>query len=252
MKADAATDTERPLVAHLLELRTRLLRGVVGLLLVLACMLPFANKLYALLAQPLLDKLPKGGQLIATQVASPFFAPLKLAFFAALLVAMPWLLYQAWAFVAPGLYRREKKLAFPLLASALTLFYSGCAFAYFLVLPMVFGFLARVTPPGVAMMTDISAYLDFVLVLFLAFGLSFELPVALVILALLGWVTPAQLREGRGYAVVGIFVIAAIVTPPDVVSQLLLAIPMCLLYEAGIIAASMVSPRAGTDSASPG
>ena len=244
---EAGDDTERPLIAHLLELRTRLLRGVVGLLLVLACLLPFANKLYALLAQPLLDKLPKGGQLIATQVASPFFAPMKLAFFVALVVAMPWLLYQAWAFVAPGLYRREKRLAFPLLSSALLLFYAGCAFAYFLVLPTVFGFLARVTPDGVAMMTDISSYLDFVLVLVLAFGLAFELPVALVILVLLGWVTPSQLREGRGYAVVGIFVIAAVVTPPDVISQLMLAIPMCLLYEAGILAASMVSPRTSAD-----
>ena len=240
---DAGDDSERPLIAHLLELRTRLLRGVVGLVLVLLCLLPFANKLYALLAQPLLDKLPKGGQLIATQVASPFFAPMKLAFFVALVVAMPWLLYQAWAFVAPGLYRREKRLALPLLSSALLLFYAGCAFAYFLVLPMVFGFLARVTPDGVAMMTDISSYLDFVLVLFLAFGLAFELPVALVILVLLGWVTPAQLREGRGYAVVGIFVIAAIVTPPDVISQLMLAIPMCLLYEAGIIASRMLGRR---------
>ncbi|HSD15857.1 MAG TPA: twin-arginine translocase subunit TatC [Thermomonas sp.] len=244
---DAGDDTERPLIAHLLELRSRLLRGVVGLLVVLAGLLPFANRLYALLAQPLLDKLPKGGQLIATQVASPFFAPMKLAFFVALVVAMPWLLYQAWAFVAPGLYRREKRLALPLLSSALLLFYAGCAFAYLLVLPMVFGFLARVTPDGVAMMTDISSYLDFVLVLFLAFGLAFELPVALVILVLLGWVTPAQLREGRGYAVVGIFVIAAIVTPPDVISQLMLAIPMCLLYEAGILAASMVSPRTSAD-----
>ena len=240
---DAGDDSERPLIAHLLELRTRLLRGVVGLVLVLLCLLPFANKLYALLAQPLLDKLPKGGQLIATQVASPFFAPMKLAFFVALVVAMPWLLYQAWAFVAPGLYRREKRLALPLLSSALLLFYAGCAFAYFLVLPMVFGFLARVTPDGVAMMTDISSYLDFVLVLFLAFGLAFELPVALVILVLLGWVTPAQLREGRGYAVVGIFVIAAIVTPPDVISQLMLAIPMCLLYEAGIIASRILGRR---------
>ncbi|HOZ25145.1 MAG TPA: twin-arginine translocase subunit TatC, partial [Thermomonas sp.] len=238
---DAADDSERPLIAHLLELRSRLLRGVVGLVVVLLGLLPFANKLYALLAQPLLDKLPKGGQLIATQVASPFFAPMKLAFFVALVVAMPWLLYQAWAFVAPGLYRREKRLALPLLSSALLLFYAGCAFAYFLVLPTVFGFLARVTPDGVAMMTDISSYLDFVLVLFLAFGLAFELPVALVILVLLGWVTPAQLREGRGYAVVGIFVVAAVVTPPDVISQLMLAVPMCLLYEAGILAASLVS-----------
>ena len=240
---ERATDGERPLVAHLLELRSRIMRGLAGLFIVLLALLPFANKLYAWLAVPLLDKLPKGGQLIATQVASPFFAPMKLAFFAALMIAMPWLLYQAWAFVAPGLYRREKKLALPLLGSALALFYAGCAFAYFLVLPTVFSFLTKVTPAGVAMMTDISAYLDFVLVLFLAFGLSFELPVALVILALLGWVTPAQLREGRGYAVVGIFVIAAVMTPPDVVSQLMLAIPMCLLYEAGILAASMVTPR---------
>ena len=246
---DAGDDSERPLIAHLLELRSRLLRGVAGLVVVLLCLLPFANKLYALLAQPLLDKLPKGGQLIATQVASPFFAPMKLAFFVALVVAMPWLLYQAWAFVAPGLYRREKRLALPLLSSALLLFYAGCAFAYFLVLPMVFGFLARVTPDGVAMMTDISSYLDVVLVLFRAFGRAFELPVALVILVLLGWVTPAQLRAGGGYAVVGIFVIAAIVTPPDVISQLMLAIPMCLLYEAGILAASMVVPRANTDGA---
>ena len=248
MATDPGADAEhRPLVTHLLELRSRLLRAVAGLLLVLLAMLPFANTLYGLLAQPLLDKLPKGGQLIATQVASPFFAPMKLAFFAALMVSMPWLLYQVWAFVAPGLYRRERKLALPLLGSALALFYAGCAFAFFLVLPMVFGFLARVTPTGVAMMTDISAYLDFVLVLFLAFGLSFELPVALVIMALLGWVTPAQLREGRGYAVVGIFVMAAVLTPPDVISQLMLAIPMCLLYEAGIIAATMVTPRTAAD-----
>ncbi len=242
MTADA-NDSERPLITHLLELRTRLLRGAAGLGVVLACLLPFANTLYGYLAQPLLAKLPKGGQLIATQVASPFFAPMKLAFFVALVVAMPWLLYQAWAFVAPGLYKREKRLALPLLSSALLLFYAGCAFAYFLVLPMVFGFMARVTPAGVAMMTDISAYLDFVLVMFLAFGLSFELPVALVILSLLGWVTPAQLREGRGYAVVGIFIVAAVVTPPDVVSQLMLAIPMCLLYEAGILAARLAAPR---------
>ena len=249
---DAGDDLERPLIAHLLELRSRLLRGFAGLVVVLVCLLPFANKLYALLAQPLLDKLPKGGQLIATQVASPFFAPMKLAFFAALMLSMPWLLYQAWAFVAPGLYQREKKLALPLLASALSLFYAGCAFAFFLVLPMVFGFLTKVTPAGVAMMTDISSYLDFVLVIFLAFGLCFELPVALVILSLLGWVTPAQLREARGYAVVGIFIIAAIVTPPDVVSQLMLAIPMVLLYEAGILASVLVTPRRSADGARAG
>ena len=240
---DAESAPETRLIDHLIELRARLLRAVVGLLVVFVALLPFANRLYAWLAAPLLAKLPAGGQLIAVEVASPFFAPLKLAFFVAVVIAMPWLLYQAWAFVAPGLYHREKRLAMPLLASALTLFYTGCAFAFYLVLPTVFGFLAKVTPTGVAMMTDINAYLDFVLVIFLAFGLSFELPVALVILVLLGWVTPAQLREWRGYAIVGIFVIAAVITPPDVVSQLLLAVPMVLLYELGILAARMLAPR---------
>jgi len=243
---DAPT-LESDLIGHLVELRMRLLRAIAGLLLVFIALLPFAQRLYAWLAQPLLDKLPRGGQLIAVEVASPFFAPVKLAFFVALFAAMPWLLFQMWAFVAPGLKRRERRLAWPLLASSLLLFYTGCAFAYFVVLPAVFAFLAQVTPAGVAMMTDITAYLDFVLVIFLAFGLSFELPVALVILVALGWVTPAQLRESRGYAVVGIFVLAAIITPPDVISQLLLAIPMLLLYEAGILAARLVAPVVADD-----
>ena len=234
---------EGSLIDHLIELRSRLLRALVGLGIALAAILPFSNRLYGWFAQPLLDKLPKGAQLIAVEVASPFFAPLKLALFAAVMVTMPWLLYQAWAFVAPGLYKREKKLALPLLVSAVLLFYAGCAFAFFIVLPAVFGFLTHVTPDGVAMMTDINAYLNFVLVIFLAFGISFQLPVALVILVLLGWVTPTQLREWRGYAVVGIFIVAAIITPPDVISQLLLAIPMCLLYEAGIIATRMLGRR---------
>ena len=244
--APTTAAAEPRLLDHLIELRSRLMRSVAGLFVALLAMLPFANSLYEWLAAPLLEKLPPGGQLIAVEVASPFFAPLKLAFFAALLLVMPWLLYQAWAFVAPGLYRREKRLAAPLLVSAVTLFYAGCAFAFYLVLPMVFGFLARAAPEGVTMMTDISAYLDFVLVIFLAFGASFELPVALVIAVLLGWVTPAQLRESRGYAVVGVFIIAAIITPPDVISQLMLAIPMCLLYELGIVAASWVAPREAT------
>ncbi|KIQ96621.1 Twin-arginine translocation protein TatC [Lysobacter sp. A03] len=233
---DDDTQAAPRLIDHLIELRGRVLRAVTGLLAVLLLLLPFGNKLYAALAAPLLAKLPPGGQLIAVEVASPFFAPLKLAFFAALMISMPWLLYQAWAFVAPGLYQREKRLAVPLLASSVALFYAGCAFAFFLVLPAVFGFLTKIAPEGVAMMTDISAYLDFVLVIFLAFGASFELPVAMVIAALLGWVTPDQLKESRGYAVVGIFVLAAVITPPDVVSQLMLAAPMCALYEVGIIA----------------
>ncbi|HRN61614.1 MAG TPA: twin-arginine translocase subunit TatC [Luteimonas sp.] len=242
-------DGEGSLIDHLVELRSRLLRALTGLGIALLAMLPFAHRLYGWFAQPLLDKLPQGAHLIAVEVASPFFAPLKLAFFAALMITMPWLLYQAWAFVAPGLYKREKKLALPLLVSAVLLFYAGCAFAFFVVLPAVFGFLTAVTPEGVAMMTDINAYLNFVLVIFLAFGISFELPVALVILVLLGWVTPAQLREWRGYAIVGIFVLAAVITPPDVISQLLLAIPMCLLYEVGIIAARMLSPKREAESA---
>ena len=244
MAADAEQDAgESSLIDHLIELRSRLLRALVGLGIALAAVLPFSNRLYGWFARPLLDKLPQGAQLIAVEVASPFFAPLKLALFAAVMITMPWLLYQAWAFVAPGLYKREKKLALPLLVSAVLLFYAGCAFAFFVVLPAVFGFLTHITPDGVAMMTDINAYLNFVLVIFLAFGISFELPVALVILVLLGWVTPAQLREWRGYAVVGIFILAAIITPPDVVSQLMLAIPMCLLYEAGIIASRMLGRR---------
>ena len=242
--ASPEPESETRLIDHLIELRSRLMRGLAGLGIVLVALLPFANKLYAWFAAPLLAKLPAGAQLIAVEVASPFFAPLKLAFFVALIESMPWLLYQAWAFVAPGLYQREKRLAVPLLVSAVALFYAGCAFAFFVVLPSVFGFLTAIKPEGVAMMTDINAYLDFVLVIFLAFGASFELPVALVILVLLGWVTPDQLRAGRGYAVVGIFVLAAVITPPDVVSQLLLAIPMCLLYEAGILAARLVDRRA--------
>lgn len=247
-----SSEEARPdsLLAHLIELRARLLRSSIALLLVFVALLPFANDLYAWLAQPLLAKLPAGSHLVAIEVASPFFTPIKLAFFAALMLAMPYLLYQAWAFVAPGLYRHEKRLAKPLLIATVLLFYAGCAFAYFLVLPMVFGFLNKVTPEGVTMTTDISRYLDFVLVLFLAFGASFEVPVAVVVLVLIGLVTPEQLREARGYVIVGIFIVAAIITPPDAVSQLMLAIPMMILYEIGLIAARMVArrPRATTDS----
>jgi len=244
-------DTGLPdsLIGHLLELRSRLLRAVVALLLVFFALLPFANRLYSWLAKPLLATLPVGTHLVAIEVASPFFTPVKLAFFAALMLAMPYLLYQAWAFVAPGLYRHEKRMARPLLAAAVGLFYLGCAFAYFLVLPMVFAFLNRVTPVGVTMMTDISHYLDFVLVMFVAFGTSFEVPVAVVILVLLRLVTPAQLAQARGYVIVGIFVVAAVLTPPDAISQLMLALPMMVLYELGLIAARLVArPKAVANS----
>ncbi|NUS59549.1 MAG: twin-arginine translocase subunit TatC, partial [Lysobacter sp.] len=235
---DPAVQTR--LIDHLIELRSRLMWAVAGLLLVFGCLMPFADRLYNYLAFPLISKLPAGAKMIAIDPAGGFFVPVKLAFFAAIFIAAPWLLYQVWAFVAPGLYKREKRLAAPLLASAVLLFYAGCAFAYFLVLPSVFGFLTKFTPDVVQMTPDLGKYVDFVLVLFLAFGASFELPVALVILVLLGWVTPKQLREWRGYAVVGIFVVAAVITPPDVVSQLMLAVPMMLLYEAGILASRFV------------
>lgn len=241
---------EESFVSHLVELRARLLRAVVAILVAFLALLPFAQWLYRQIAEPLLAVLPEGGQIIAIDVASPFFAPIKLTFVVALMLAMPAVIYQAWAFVAPGLYQHEQRLARPLLYSAALLFYAGCAFAWFFVLPTVFAFLSAVTPEGVAMMTDISRYLDFVLVIFLAFGFCFEVPVAVVILRSLGWVDDAQLREARPYVIVGAFVIAAILTPPDVVSQLLLAIPMCLLYELGMVAARWLGSSRGAPQAS--
>jgi sec-independent protein translocase protein TatC len=235
--AERPDDGEQSLISHLIELRARLLKAVAAVLVVLLALLPFANKLYGWLALPLIQHLPQGGTMIATEVASPFLTPLKLAFFVALFIAIPVVLYQLWAFVAPGLYRHEKRLAVPILVSAVLLFYIGCAFAYFLVLPAVFTFMTAVAPAGVAVMPDIGHYLSFVLMLFLAFGLCFEVPVVLVILVALGVVTPAQLAEGRRYAIVGSFVIAAVLTPPDVLSQTMLAVPMCLLYEVGIFGA---------------
>lgn len=234
---------EARLIDHLIELRTRLMRGLVVLLVAFLGLVPVSKYLMDWLVSPLLAALPSGSGLSAVEVMSPFMAQMKLAFFVALFGTMPWLLYQAWAFVAPGLYRREKKLALPILVSSLVLFYSGCAFAYFVVLKGVFGFLTQFASDVVKINPDPTKYLDFVLVIFFAFGLCFELPVALVIMVLLGWVTPKQLAEWRGYAVVGIFIIAAVVTPPDVLSQLMLAIPMCLLYEVGILVARFVGPK---------
>jgi sec-independent protein translocase protein TatC len=227
---------QQSFISHLVELRERLLKAIAAVLLLLVALLPFANRLYHLIAEPLIERLPKGSQMVAIEVASPFLTPVKLAFFVALFLAMPVVLYQAWSFVAPGLYRHEKRLAMPLLASSVLMFYLGCAFAYFVVLPKVFVFLLSTTPQGVAMMTDIGHYLDFVLTLFFAFGLCFEVPVAVFIVALMGWVTPAQLAKHRPYVILGAFVVAAIVAPPDVLSMIMLAIPMCLLYEIGLIA----------------
>lgn len=243
-------DTESPtFMSHLVELRARLLKAVAAVLIILLALLPFANRLYHFIAEPLLQRLPVGSQMVAIEVASPFVTPLKLAFYTALFLGMPVVLYQIWRFVAPGLYRHEKRLALPLLFSSVLMFYLGCSFAYFLVLPKVFTFLLGVTPSGVAMMTDIGHYLNFVLTIFFAFGLCFEVPVAVFVLVLLGWVTPEQLSRQRPYVIIGAFIVAAIVTPPDVLSMLMLAFPMCALYELGVLAVRVFlrRPRPGDD-----
>ncbi|WP_426662157.1 twin-arginine translocase subunit TatC [Rhodanobacter aciditrophus] len=240
---DLGDDLQQGLFSHLIELRSRLLKAIACVLLVLVALAPFANRLYSELAAPLVARLPQGAHLIATEVASPFITPLKLAFYAALFISMPVILYQLWAFVSPGLYKHEKRLARPLLVAALVLFYCGCAFAYFLVLPAAFRFLTAVTPAGVEMMTDITHYLDFVMLMFFAFGLCFEVPVAVVILAAVGIVDIAKLRNARRYAIVGAFAVAALITPPDITSMILLAIPMCLLYELGILAVRWLLPQ---------
>ncbi|MGQ3089462.1 MAG: twin-arginine translocase subunit TatC [Methylophilus sp.] len=236
------TPTEN-FITHLVELRNRLLRAVAGLLLIFVGLFPFADKLYSLLAAPLLAKLPQGAQMIATAVTTPFFVPMKVTMLAAFLLALPWILYQCWAFVAPGLYTHEKRMLLPLLVASLILFFIGMAFAYFAVFPVVFGFLVGSAPQGVAVMTDIAEYLDFVIGMFLAFGFAFEVPVAVVLMALMGWVTLAQLKEARAYVIVGAFVLGAIFTPPDIVSQFMLAIPLWILYEAGLLVVRWLPER---------
>jgi len=226
--------TSQNIIAHLIELRKRLLYSVVSLLLVFFCLFPWSSDLYALLAQPLLAKLPQGGQMIATDVTTPFFVPVKVALMTAFLITLPFILFQIWSFVAPGLYAHEKRWIVPLVVASLLLFLSGMAFAYFAVFPMVFGFITASAPHGVAVMTDIDKYLSFVLTMFLAFGVTFQVPVAVVAMVKMGFVSVAKLRAIRRYVIVGAFVVGAILTPPDVVSQFMLAVPLWLLYEAGI------------------
>ena len=236
-------------ISHLIELRNRLIRALIAVGLVFICLFPFASDLYAILAHPLLAVLPKGGQMIATDVTTPFFVPMKVAMMAAFIVALPYVLYQMWAFIAPGLYAHEKRLIAPLVVASTFLFLCGMAFAYFLVFPVVFGFITSVAPQGVAVMTDINKYLDFVLTLFVAFGITFEVPVAVVVLVRMGIISVEKLREIRPYVIVGAFVIGAVFTPPDVVSQIMLAVPLWLLYEAGIIVAAMMGRPAAEDPA---
>lgn len=236
-------------ISHLIELRNRLLRAIVGWLVVFVALFPFADKLYSLMAAPLLSKLPQGAQMIATAVTTPFFVPMKVTMLTAFLVSLPWMIYQCWAFIAPGLYAHEKRLIRPLLAAAMVLFFVGMAFAYFAVFPVVFGFLVGSAPQGVAVMTDIAEYLNFVIGLFVAFGFAFEVPVAVVLMALMGWVTLDQLRESRSYVIVGAFVLGAIFTPPDIVSQCMLAVPLWLLYELGLLVVRWLPQSSASDSA---
>ena len=246
---------EESFISHLVELRDRLLRAILAVLVVFLCLFPWARDLYSLLAQPLLAVLPHGGQMIATDVVGVFLVPMKVALLVAFVIALPYVLYQAWAFVAPGLYAHEKRLVLPLIVASSVLFLVGMAFAYFIVFPVVFKFMASIAPEGVAWMTDIEKYLSFALTTFVAFGVTFQVPVVVIVLVRMGLVSIAKLKEIRPYVIVGAFVVGAIFTPPDVMSQLMLAIPLCLLYEVGIVLARFVAvpPAApvGDDSGTP-
>ena len=245
------SEIEDSFISHLIEMRDRLLRAVAAVVIIFVCLFPWAKDIYGLLALPLLAALPKGGQMIATEITTPFFVPMKVTLMAAFLLALPWVFYQAWAFVAPGLYQHEKRLGVPLVIASVILFVTGMAFAYFLVFPLVFHFIVSVTPAGVAVMTDIGKYLDFVLTMFMAFGITFQVPIAVVLLVKMGMVSVAKLREIRPYVIVGAFVVGAIFTPPDVVSQFMLATPLWLLYELGIIVAALITkpkPKTGSGS----
>jgi sec-independent protein translocase protein TatC len=246
-------DQPLPLVAHLTELRDRLLRALLAVLIVFIGLFPFANEIYSFVSEPLRALLPAGATMIATDVASPFLTPFKLTLVAAVFIAIPYVLYQAWSFIAPGMYRHEKRLAIPLLASSVALFYAGAAFAYYVVFPLVFGFFTSVGPEDIAMMTDINSYLNFVLKLFFAFGLAFEIPIAVVIMIWAGITTPDDLTRKRPYVIVGCFVFGMLLTPPDVISQALLAVPMWLLFELGIVFGRIIMRRkaASTDPADP-
>ena len=231
---------EGTLVSHLLELRDRLMKSMLAVLIVFLPCAYFSNQIFTFVARPLLAKLPKGTTLIATSITTPFMTPFKLSFFVSIFIAMPVLLYHVWAFIAPGLYRHEKRFAGPLLFSSVLLFYLGVVFAYFVVFPIMFAFFASTTPVGVTMMPDIDAYLSFILTMFLCFGVAFEVPIAVVLLTTTGLVRIEKLTESRGYVLIAIFVIAAILTPPDAISQCIMAIPMYLLYEAGLIMARIM------------
>ena len=233
----------QPLVNHMLELRDRLLRTFIAVLVVFVCMFPFSEQLYLFISEPIRSFLPESSTMIATEVASPFLTPFKLTLILAIYLTMPFILYQLWAFIAPGLYKKEKRVVLPLFFSSVILFYAGMAFAFYVVFPLVFMFFTSVAPEGISVMPDIRAYLDFALKLFLAFGLSFEIPIAVVILSWLGTVDPDNLAKKRPYVFVLCFILGMLLTPPDIISQILLAIPMWLLFEVGVLFGRMVKPK---------
>lgn len=235
---------EGTLLSHLVELRGRLLKVSAAVVVAFVGLLPFARKIFEFVSEPLREVLP-GGQMIATAVASPLLAPFKLTFYVALFIAMPVVLYQTWAFVAPGLYKKEKRFAIPLLASSILLFYAGIAFAYFVVFPLIFGFMTAIAPEGVEVMTDVTSYLDFIMMLVLAFGIAFEVPIAAVLIVWTGLTTVEKLGKARPYVFLGAFVVGMFLTPPDVISQTLLAVPVYLLFELGIIMARVFVPKPG-------
>lgn len=236
-------DQAQPLIAHLTELRDRLLRSVLAIVVIFLGLFYFANDIYFFVSEPLRELLPEGTTMIATEVASPFLTPFKLALVASVALAMPFLLYQAWSFIAPGMYQNEKRIAIPLLISSIGLFYAGLAFAYYVVFPLVFGFFSSVGPEGVSYTPDIARFLDMVLKLFFAFGIAFEIPIATVLMIWSGVTTPAALAEKRPYIIVGCFIFGMLLTPPDIISQALLAIPMWLLFELGIIFGRLINKR---------
>ncbi|MFD2179199.1 twin-arginine translocase subunit TatC [Veronia pacifica] len=243
----SSVEDTQSLVGHLMELRDRLLRSLLSVLAVFLCLVYFANDIYSFVASPLIDKLPQGATMIATDVATPFFTPIKLTLVVSVFIAVPMILYQIWAFVAPGLYKHERRLVMPLLFSSSLLFYAGVSFAYFVVFPLVFGFFTAIAPEGVQVSPDIASYLDFILALFMAFGFAFEIPIAIILLVWGGVVEPADLSKKRPYIVVAAFIAGMLLTPPDIISQTLLAIPMCLLFEVGLFFSRFYRPRHETD-----
>jgi len=234
---------QQTFVSHLIELRSRLIKSVVVLLIVFIIQLPFAGKIYTIMAQPVMAYLPEGSSMIATGVLSPFLTPFKMVFILAIIISIPYILFQVWSFIAPGLYKHEKRIAKPLLFSSIFLFYLGCFFAYYVIFPILFQFIPAIAPVGVNYMPDINSYLDIVVRLFFAFGLAFEMPIAVILMILMNVTTPEKLANNRPYVVVGVFVVGMVLTPPDMISQTLMAIPMWLLFEVGIIMGRMLKKR---------